>query len=246
MNIEDLKEIKFENLTDEDKWILSKYENIVKSSIKHMDKYEFNLFGSETYSFIYDDFCSNYIEFAKFNNESNTTKSVLCYVLTGILKLLHPFMPFVTEEIYQMLPVKDNESIMISKYPEYNKEYVFTDSLKSVNTKIEFIKKFRNIKAENSIAKDAKVFLDNAKVMVLKKYSTKAKDNYRLKCVKANLSNFANFYYNKENRDELIALIKVLVPEISKIIEPKWGGTDEPYLSSWMKKYNITLKKNLQ
>ena len=97
MNIEDLKEYNFDNLTNEDKWILTKYENIVKSSINHMDKYEFNLFGSETYSFIYDDFCSNYIEFAKFNSESNTTKSVLCYVLTGILKMLHPFMPFVTE-----------------------------------------------------------------------------------------------------------------------------------------------------
>ena len=90
-----------------------------------MDKYEFNLFGGETYSFIYDDFCSNYIELAKFNSSSNTTKSVLCYVLTGISKLLHPFMPFVTEEIYQMLPIKDSESIMISEYPKYNKKFDF-------------------------------------------------------------------------------------------------------------------------
>ena len=96
MNIEDLKELDFSNLTDEDKWILTKYENIVKSSIKHMDKYEFNIFGSETYNFIYDDFCSSYIEFSKFNSDSITTKSVLCYILTGILKMLHPFMPFVT------------------------------------------------------------------------------------------------------------------------------------------------------
>ena len=107
MNIEGLKELTFDNLTEEDKWILTKYENIVKSSTKHMDKYEFNIFGAETYSFIYDDFCSNYIEFSKFNSESNTTKSVLCYVLTGILKMLNIFMSFVYVEIYGMLPIKD-------------------------------------------------------------------------------------------------------------------------------------------
>ncbi len=157
MNIEDLKEYTFDNLTLEDKWILSKYEKIVNSSIKHMDKYEFNLFGSETYSFIYDDFCSNYIELSKFNTESNTTKSVLCYVLTGILKLLHPFMPFVTEEIYQMLPIKDKDSIMISDYPKYNKEYIFKEEEKIVDDEIEFIKNFRNIKAENNMTKDLKV-----------------------------------------------------------------------------------------
>ena len=157
MNIEDLKEYTFDNLTLEDKWILSKYEKIVNSSIKHMDKYEFNLFGSETYSFIYDDFCSNYIELSKFNTESNTTKSVLCYVLTGILKLLHPFMPFVTEEIYQILPIKDKDSIMMSDYPKYDKKYIFEEEEKIVDDEIEFIKNFRNIKAENNMTKDLKV-----------------------------------------------------------------------------------------
>ncbi|MBQ9024597.1 MAG: valine--tRNA ligase [Bacilli bacterium] len=162
MNIEDLKEYTFDNLTNEDKWILTKYENIVKSSIKHMDKYEFNIFGSETYSFVYDDFCSSYIEFAKFNSNSNTTKSVLCYVLTGILKLLHPFMPFVTEEIYGMLPIKDSESIMISTYPEYNKECIFNEEAKIIEDQINFIKKFRNIKTENNISKDLKIKFEDS------------------------------------------------------------------------------------
>ena len=160
MNIEGLKEYTFDNLTNEDKWILTKYENIVKSSIKHMDKYEFNLFGAETYSFIYDDFCSNYIEFAKFNSESNTTKSVLCYVLDGILKLLHPFMPFVTEEIYKMLPIQDSDSIMISDYPKFDDSLLFEEEFKKVEEKIAFISAFRNIKAENGISKDAKVLIN--------------------------------------------------------------------------------------
>ena len=167
MNIENLKEIKLDNLTDEDKWILTKYNEIVKSSIKHMDKYEFNLFGSETYSFIYDDFCSNYIEFAKFNM-NDTTKSVLCYVLTGILKLLHPFMPFVTEEIYQELPIKDSESIMISNYPQYNKDFNYVESLQIVDEKINFISKFRNVKLENSISKDAKVLINTRDEIIIK------------------------------------------------------------------------------
>ena len=168
MNIEDLKEIKLDNLSKEDKWILTKYEKLVESTIKHMDKYEFNLVGSETYNFIYDDFCSNYIEFAKFNLDSISTKSVLCYVLTGILKLLHPFMPFVTEEIYSILPIKECESIMISKYPVANKEYIFDIEEKEVDNKIDFIKNFRNIKAENNISKDAKVMINTDDEIIIK------------------------------------------------------------------------------
>jgi len=168
MNIEDLKELTFDNLTEEDKWILTKYENILKSTIKHMDNYEFNLVGSETYEFVWDDFCSNYIEFAKFTAESNTTKSVLCYVLTGILKMLHPFMPFVTEEIYSMLPIKDADSIMISEYPKYDKTKVFVEEASKVDNKIEFIKAFRNVKAENQISKDAKVLINTSDSIILK------------------------------------------------------------------------------
>ncbi len=168
MNIEDLKEIKLDNLSKEDKWILTKYEKLVESTIKHMDKYEFNLVGAETYNFIYDDFCSNYIEFAKFNLDSIPTKSVLCYILTGILKLLHPFMPFVTEEIYSMLPIKDCKSIMISKYPVVNKEYIFDIEEKEVDNKIDFIKNFRNIKAENNISKDAKVMINTDDEIIIK------------------------------------------------------------------------------
>ena len=168
MNIESLNEVTFDNLTDEDKWILTKYENILKSTIKHMDKYEFNLVGAETYEFIWEDFCSNYIEFAKFNIESDTTKSVLYTVLSGILKMLHPFMPFVTEEIYQMLPFKESDSIMISAYPEYDKSLIFKEESESVEEKIEFIKNFRNVKSENNISKDAKVLINTNDDIIIK------------------------------------------------------------------------------
>ena len=206
LNISDLKELTFDNLTMEDKWILTKYENIVKSSIKHMDKYEFNLFGAETYDFIYDDFCSNYIEFAKFNSESATTKSVLCYVLTGILKMLHPFMPFVTEEIYQKLPIKDAESIMISEYPKYNKEYVFKDELNSVEEKISFIKQFRNIKTENNIPKEAKVMIntdDEIIIKMLKLSDVLVNDKLDIKSYNVETNNYkATIFYEKEESEE--------------------------------------------
>jgi len=109
-----------------------------------MDKYEFNIAGSTLYEFIWTDFCDKYIELSKFYND-NTTKSVLVRVITDIVKMLHPFMPYVTEEIYSKLPIKEAESIMISKYPEYNKKEVFTTNIDSV---LEFITMFRNKKAE--------------------------------------------------------------------------------------------------
>ena len=223
LNISDLKELTFDNLTDEDKWILTKYENIVKSSIKHMDKYEFNLFGAETYGFIYDDFCSNYIEFAKFNSESATTKSVLCYVLTGILKMLHPFMPFVTEEIYQSLPIKDAESIMISEYPKYNKEYVFKDELNSVEEKINFIKQFRNIKTENNIPKEAKVIIntnDDIIIKMLKLSDVLINDKLDIKSYNVKTNNYeATIFYEKEESEEDKLLKEKQINDLKASIE---------------------------
>ena len=159
MNIEGLKEIKLDNLKPEDKWILTKYEKTIKEMTKHMDKYELNLAGSTIYEFTWNYFCDNYIEMAKYSLDDEATKSTLCYVLTGILKMLHPFMPFVTEEIYQMLPIHD-ESIMISDYPKYDKSFVFEEEENIVDDQIEFIKSFRNTKKENNITKDMKVMFD--------------------------------------------------------------------------------------
>ena len=177
MNIEDLKEVKLENLKNEDKWILTKYEKLVKSMTKHMDKYEFNLASAEFYDFTWNTFCDYYIEMAKYSLDDEATKSVLCFVLTGILKMLHPFMPFVTEEIYGMLPVKDAESIMISEYPKYDKKLVFTDVETAVDDAVEFIKNYRYVKAENNISKDAKVMFDTNDDNELIVKMLKIKDN---------------------------------------------------------------------
>ncbi len=149
MNIEDLNEKNYtlNDLNICDKWILNKLNNSIKLIRKHMEKYEFNVVGSELYSFIWDDFCDWYIELAK-HNMNNTTKSVLLKVLTDIIKLLHPFMPFVTEEIYSMLPIKTDESIMISSYPKYDKNLNYDVNLEDTLT---LISKIRKVKLENNI-----------------------------------------------------------------------------------------------
>ena len=159
-NIEDLKEIKLENLKPEDKWILTKYEKTIHTVKKFMDKYEFNNAAGAIYEFTWTNFCDNYIEMAKYSIEKEETKSTLCFVLTGILKMLQPFMPYVTDEIYSMLPVKDSNDIMISDYPKYTKKYIFETEENAVDESIEFIRLFRNIKAENNITKEMKVMFD--------------------------------------------------------------------------------------
>lgn len=153
MNIEGLNELEFNDLKEEDKWILTKLNNTIKSVTKNMEHYEFNNVGSQIYSFIWNDFCDNYIEFAKFSIISNTTKSVLYKVLSSILKMLHPFMPYVTDELYNSLPIHE-ENIILSKYPEYNKDEIFTKECEEFDNIIEFIKVFRNVKLENKIGKE--------------------------------------------------------------------------------------------
>ena len=154
MNLEDYeeKDFNFDNLSISDKWILTKLNKVIKKVRTHMEKYEFNVVGTELYSFIWNDFCDWYIELVK-NDMNNTTKSVLLYVLTNILKLLHPFMPYVTEEIYLKLP-QHEETIMLSSYPIYNENQIFENRLDEI---IELITKIRKIKLEKNINKDYKI-----------------------------------------------------------------------------------------
>ena len=176
-NIEDLKEIKLENLKPEDKWILTKFEKTIHETKKFMDKYQFNNAGNSIYNFTWSYFCDQYIEMAKYSIDEISTKSTLCYILTGILKLLQPFMPYVTDEIYSMLPVKEAEDIMIAPYPKYTKKYIFEEEEKAVDDQVEFIKKFRNVKAENNITKDMKVMFDTEDDNELIVNMLKIKDN---------------------------------------------------------------------
>ena len=165
MNLEGFteKDYTLDNLTPQDKWILSKMNNVIKEETKLMEKFDLNMAGEKLYSFIWTDFCDKYIEISKFN-QNNTTKSVLLLVLTNILKMMHPFTPFITDEIYNMLPIKDADNIMISKYPVYNKEYHFAREEQDIDDMLEFITLFRNKKAEIN-TKDYEVIVNNDNVL---------------------------------------------------------------------------------
>ena len=250
MNIEDLKELTFENLREEDKWILTKYEMNVKNTINHMEKYEFNLVGAENYEFIWEDFCNNYIEFAKFNLESQTTKSVLTYILTGILKILHPFMPFVTEEIYQMLPFKDQESIMISEYPKYNEKLDF-QSLEFEKV-INYITYFRNKKAENNITSEFEVVtnIDNELILRMLKLNDKIVKESNLKgSLNVSLDKYELIIYydnSKQQTEELENLIKEKETLLKSIQRRENLLSNQNYVSKAPEKIVASERENLE
>ena len=163
MNIEDLNKDNYtlKNLSNHDKWILTKLNKTIKEVKKYMDKYQFNNAGNVLYDFIWDSFCDSYIEMSKSTSDTYETKSTLLYVLDAILKMLHPFAPYITEEIYQMLPIKDAESIMISKYPSASKKMEYADEYEIIENTISFIKEFRFVSGENNIPKSAQVKINN-------------------------------------------------------------------------------------
>lgn len=152
-----------QSLSAVDKWILSRMNTVIDHVTLNMDRYEFAMVGNELYSFVWDDFCSWYIELSKANLYSEnrnivaSTKAVLLTVLTNICKLLHPFMPFVTEEIYQSLP-HDKESINVETWPDKiefdskENEKEFVDLALSIIVKVREIKQEYNMKPSNPLA----------------------------------------------------------------------------------------------
>ena len=157
------------NLAIEDKWILSKYNDLVKDVTDSLEKFELGLAVQKLYDFIWDVFCDWYIEIAKIrlNGEcataKATVKAVLVYVMSNTLKLLHPFMPFITEEIWQTLP-HDGDSIMISDWPVFTDELSFKADEAEMEKVMTAIKAVRNRRAEMNVppSKKAKIFIETS------------------------------------------------------------------------------------
>ena len=158
MNIEKLSVSKYDKneLSLADKWILTEKNKLVKSVIKNMNNFNFHNAGNQIYDFTWSKFCDWYIELSKTNNTENT-QIVLLEILTTILKLLHPFMPYVTEEIYGKLPIKDCKTIMLSDYPKFDKEEIYEKETDKVSKMIDDIVSIRTLKLNNKIKKDALV-----------------------------------------------------------------------------------------
>jgi valyl-tRNA synthetase len=155
-----------ENLTDADKWILSKVNTLAKDVTENLDKFELGIAADKIYEFIWEEFCDWYIEMVKprlYNDDDDTKKAALWTlkkVLIDALKLLHPYMPFITEEIFCNLQ-DEEETIMLSKWPEFTEEYDFAKEEKAVETIKEAVRNIRNIRSEMNVApsKKAKVFV---------------------------------------------------------------------------------------
>ncbi len=141
--------------SDIDNWILSRLNQTIKQVTKNLDRYEFAMAGNELYSFVWDDFCSNYIEFSKAGLNSddekvkNDTLNTLIYVLDAILRLLHPYIPFVTEEIYGEIHGKD-VSINEALWPE-TLEAINEEGALKIDTLIEIIRSIRELRSENDL-----------------------------------------------------------------------------------------------
>ena len=158
-----------ENLAIEDKWIISKYNDLVKDVTDSLEKFELGLAVQKLYDFIWDVFCDWYIEIAKIrlNGEDlaakATVKAVLVYVMSNTLKLLHPFMPFITEEIWQTLP-HAGDSIMISEWPVFTDDLSFKADEAEMEKVMTAIKAVRNRRAEMNVppSKKAKIFIETA------------------------------------------------------------------------------------
>ena len=158
-----------ENLLIEDKWIVSKANSLAKEVTENIDKFELGIAVQKLYDFIWDVFCDWYIEIAKIRLQGDDEKAkedvkgVLIFVLTYILKLLHPFMPFITEEIYQAIP-HDAESIMISEWCKYDEKLNFSAEEAEMEKIMHSIRAIRNRRAEMNIppSKKAKVYVETA------------------------------------------------------------------------------------
>ena len=153
-----------EKLETEDKWILSKLNQVIKEVCDNMDSFELGVAAGKIYDFIWDSYCDWYIELTKprLNGEDAAAKEsaqrVLLYVLTEILKLLHPFMPFITEEIWQALP-HEGEALMIAEYPGFRQELCFPEDEVNFEMVMEAIKAVRARRAEMNVPPSRKSHL---------------------------------------------------------------------------------------
>jgi valyl-tRNA synthetase len=179
MNLEDkdIGPIDKNNLTDADKWILTKLQVTIEEVRKNLEKYEFGLSLAKLYDFIWSDYCDWFIELTKPMLYSQDEKakenalSVLKYVLCDILKLMHPFVPFITEEIWEQLDI--SETIMTESYPKYDESLVDMEALNNFESIKEIIVKIRNIRAEMNVppTKKCRLFIKTLDTDSIKKAS---------------------------------------------------------------------------
>ncbi len=152
-----------------DKWILNRFNNVTAAVTENLEKFELGMAVSKLYDFIWDDFCDWYIELAKIRmngadeESADSARRVLVWTMSNTLKLLHPFMPYITEEIWQTLP-HDGEALIVAKWPEYDEALSFPQEAKNLENVMALIRAIRTRRNEMNVppSKKAHIYLDTA------------------------------------------------------------------------------------
>ena len=152
-----------------DKWILNRFNNVTAAVTENLEKFELGMAVSKLYDFIWDDFCDWYIELAKIRmngadeESADSARRVLVWTMSNTLKLLHPFMPYITEEIWQTLP-HDGEALIVAKWPEYNEALSFPQEAKDLENVMALIRAIRTRRNEMNVppSKKAHIYIDTA------------------------------------------------------------------------------------
>jgi valyl-tRNA synthetase len=166
MNVENvsIEEKLPQGLAIEDKWIISSFNALVREVSENLEKFELGLAAAKLYDFIWDKFCDWYIEFAKTRiqsgNSADEARTILIWVMKNVLKLLHPFMPFITEEIFSALSPSE-AALIIEEYPKFSKELCFPEAQDEMEKIMEAIRAVRNRRAEMNIppSKKTKIYI---------------------------------------------------------------------------------------
>ena len=154
------------DLAMEDKWILSRFNTLVGAMTENLEKFELGIAVQKLYDFIWDDYCDWYIELCKARLQGENAmgaRQVLLYIMTGMLRLLHPFMPFITEEIWQSLP-HEGETLMRAPWPEFREDLCFPAEEREMDRLMDAIRAIRNRRAEMNVppSKKAQVYVETA------------------------------------------------------------------------------------
>ena len=213
MNIEDedLSNIPLDSLTNEDKWILSKCNTLAKEVTQNLESYDLGVALSKIYDFIWDEYCDWYIEMVKprlYNKEDETRKAALYTlknVLINSLKMLHPFAPFVTEEIFTSIQ-DEEETIMLSKWPEFEKKLNFPNEEEKVELIKTTVKGIRNIRSEMNVpnSKKAQVIISSNNELV--------NNTFKISEVFFKTLAFASDIIIEEHRNTPEGAISVVIP----------------------------------
>ena len=215
LDIEEVKLPESNELEIEDKWILSLYNKTVKEVCANLDNFELGIALAKLYDFIWDIFCDWYIELLKprFNDKGSKSnlvaQNVITYVLSNTLKLLHPFMPFITEEIWQTLP-HEGESIMVSEYPVYNEAFNFEKEEVIMDRLITSIRAIRNRRSEMNVppSKKAALFIESSYADT---YNTKT-EAFFVKLASASSISYVDSYEDENAVQIITDSAKIYIP----------------------------------